>query len=100
MTARTPHIDPEGLGAAIAAWQADVPAAVAYPELTAAPDDAATAAVLASIAHWPGEHTAMAGDRDDKATRFVNAASATTHIEVAADDDNGVRISSIEGVWT
>ncbi len=48
MTAHTPHIDPEGLGAAIAAWQADVPATVAYPELTAAPDDAATAAVSAS----------------------------------------------------
>lgn len=96
----TVHIDTDGLHAAVAAWRSDVPAAVAYPELTAASDDAATAAVLAAIAHWPGEHTTMAGDRDDKATRFVNAASATTRIEVGADDDNAVRISSIEGVWT
>lgn len=92
----TPHIDPAGLGAAMSAWRADVPATVAYPELTAAPDDAATAAVLAAIAHWPGEHTSMAGAREDKAARFVNAASATIHIEVAADDDNAVHISSIE----
>lgn len=96
----TPHIDPEGLGAAIAAWQADVPATVAYPELAAAPDDAATAAVLAAIARWPGEHTTMARDRDEKATRFAAAASATTRIEGGADDDNAMRIRSIEGVWT
>lgn len=84
----------------MAAWLANVPDVVTYPELTAAPDDAATAAVLAAIADWPGEHTTMASDRDDKATRFVNAASATTRIEVGADDDNAVRISSREGVWT
>lgn len=96
----TPHIDPEGLGAAMAAWQAVVPATVAYPELTAAPDDAATAAVLAAIGHWPGEHTTMASQRDDKAARFVNAASATTRIEVGADAENAVRISSIDGIWT
>lgn len=93
----TPHIDPDGLGAAIAAWQADIPRTVAYPELAAAPDDAATAAVLAAIAHWPGEHTTMARDRDDRATRFAAAAAATARIEVAADDDNA---AAIEGVMT
>lgn len=94
----TPHIDPEGLGTAMAAWRADVPATVAYPELSAGPDDAATAAVLAAMAHWPGEHTTMSTRRADKATRFAGAASATIGIEVAADDDNAARISAIEGV--
>ncbi|WP_084055106.1 hypothetical protein [Mycobacterium avium] len=92
------HIDPEGLGAAVAAWRADAPATVAYPELTAPLDDAATAAVLAAMAHWPGEHTTMATHRAGKATWFAGAASATIGIEVAADDDNAARIAAIEGV--
>jgi hypothetical protein len=50
-------VEAAALRSAMAAWRADVLAAVAYPELSAAAgvEDAATAAVLAAMAHWPDE---------------------------------------------
>jgi hypothetical protein len=89
------HLAPE-LEAAMAAWRADVPGLVAYPELPVGVDDAATAAVLAAMAHWPTEHTTMGTHREATAAKLQGATTATTAIVSAADDDGAARIAAVE----
>jgi len=84
------------LGAAMAAWRANVPGAVAHPELPAGIDDAASAAVLTAMAPWPAEHAVMATDREGAATRLEGATTATTTIVSTADDDAAVHIAAVE----
>lgn len=90
------HLSVDELGSAMAAWRAGVPGAVAYPELPAGIDDAASAAVLAAMAAWPAEHAAMATHREGAATRLDGAATATTAIVSTADDDAAARIAAVE----
>jgi hypothetical protein len=91
------HLEAEDLSAAMAAWRANVPDAVTYPELSAA-DDVATTQVLAAIAHWPGEHRTMATNREDAANRFSAAAAAATRILTTGDEDGAGAIAMVEDV--
>ena len=85
------HGDVEGLDAAMGAWRASVPRAVAY-ELPTGAEDAASASVLAAIAHWPAEHVTMAAHRETAASKLHTAANATADILTAADDDGAAHI--------
>lgn len=92
------HLEAANLRTAITDWHAKVPGAVAYPEFLPASgvDDVATAAVLAAMTHWPGEHAAMATHRESMATRLDAASVATTSIVSTADDDGAAAISAVE----
>ena len=92
------HIDPEALQSAVTAWVGDVPRTVDYEELPAASalSDAATAEVLAAIAHWPAAHAAMSATRDTKASAFHGDTAYTTSTLCAADDDGATNIRSVE----
>lgn len=98
MMADQVYLEADGLRSAMGMWRANVPGATAYPELPAAGgvDDAATAAVLAAMTHWPVEHAAMATHRESMATRLDTASVATTGILSAADDDGDAAITAVE----
>ena len=89
------HDDTAGLEATMATWREDVPKAVPYA-LPPGADDAATAAVLAAMAHWPAEHTKMAADRESGASALHAATGVTTEILTAADDESATRISALK----
>lgn len=94
------HAETEPLAAAVAAWRADVPATVAFPELPAAADveDSATAGVLAAMAHWPGEHATMGTHREASASALHTATTATIGILTETEDENAAVLAAIKDV--
>ena len=70
-------LDSAGLQTAAAGWHATVPvASFTTTETPSDSTDAATAAVLAAMAHWPVEHVAMAAQRETSAAGLHAAATA------------------------
>jgi hypothetical protein len=87
-------LETEGLRATMAVWRASVPKAVPYV-LPSGADDAATAAVLAAMVHWPGEHARMVADREAAASALHAATRATTGILTAADDQGAAGVTAV-----